>query len=250
MNASIENLRACCTYLKLPSKGKRETLCTLIEDELEDLTAIQLKSCLKIFGRDVQGLKQDLYQRLAAIVQKPNSAKREAEENEKLIECPICLETMSPPIYQCHTGHLLCQECYPKLVRCPTCRAALDQNNPIRSRVSEALSATVTVSCPFDGCGHTTTADKINKHKGSCTCRPLACPECDEECDNPLELAEHFETEHEEELQVLETRDSSVTFTSTTTTAPGDNWTYFIETSAGEYVFFRMRIDRERRLQV
>jgi hypothetical protein len=41
------------------------------------------------------------------------------------LECPVCLEYMTPPITMCSSGHSLCQACRPRLTRCPTCRRPL-----------------------------------------------------------------------------------------------------------------------------
>merc|ERR1719369_864509 len=40
------------------------------------------------------------------------------------LECPVCLEEMCPPtsIWQCSTGHVLCQTCRYKVKTCPSCR--------------------------------------------------------------------------------------------------------------------------------
>lgn len=39
----------------------------------------------------------------------------------QLLECPICKEYMTPPIYQCVTGHTICNSCKVKLGKCGTC---------------------------------------------------------------------------------------------------------------------------------
>merc|ERR1712029_739550 len=51
------------------------------------------------------------------------------------LECPICIETASSPIYQCREGHLVCSSCVYKIARCPMCR----QDGPvnIRNRYAE-----------------------------------------------------------------------------------------------------------------
>lgn len=41
------------------------------------------------------------------------------------LECPVCLEYMTPPITMCSSGHSVCQACRPRLTRCPTCRRPL-----------------------------------------------------------------------------------------------------------------------------
>lgn len=40
----------------------------------------------------------------------------------KALECPVCLESSTPPVSQCVHGHLLCVGCRPKTERCPVCR--------------------------------------------------------------------------------------------------------------------------------
>ncbi|KAL7291303.1 hypothetical protein TKK_0014906 [Trichogramma kaykai] len=43
----------------------------------------------------------------------------------KALECPVCLESASPPVSQCVHGHLLCYGCRLKTDRCPVCRVRL-----------------------------------------------------------------------------------------------------------------------------
>jgi len=38
------------------------------------------------------------------------------------LECPVCLETATIPIYSCPESHLICSSCRPKMVECPECR--------------------------------------------------------------------------------------------------------------------------------
>jgi E3 ubiquitin-protein ligase SIAH1 len=42
-----------------------------------------------------------------------------------VLECPVCLEYMVPPITMCSSGHSVCQACRPRLTNCPTCRRPL-----------------------------------------------------------------------------------------------------------------------------
>ena len=48
-----------------------------------------------------------------------------------LLECPVCFQTLSAPIYQCRSGHVVCKDCHPKLETCPICRELYD--GPIRN---------------------------------------------------------------------------------------------------------------------
>lgn len=43
-----------------------------------------------------------------------------------MLECPICKEYMSPPIYQCLTGHTVCNICKPKKETCATCNEKVE----------------------------------------------------------------------------------------------------------------------------
>lgn len=52
------------------------------------------------------------------------------------LECPICLDTISPPTYQCENGHLICIKCRSKSERCPVCRVKLTSG---RSLISDQV---------------------------------------------------------------------------------------------------------------
>ncbi|XP_008786900.1 E3 ubiquitin-protein ligase DIS1-like isoform X3 [Phoenix dactylifera] len=44
----------------------------------------------------------------------------------ELLECPVCLNAMYPPIHQCSNGHTLCSGCKSRVFnKCPTCRHEL-----------------------------------------------------------------------------------------------------------------------------
>ncbi|KAJ8950334.1 hypothetical protein NQ318_021194 [Aromia moschata] len=49
------------------------------------------------------------------------------------LECPICLDTISPPTYQCDNGHLICIRCRTKSERCPICRLRLGRGRSLLS---------------------------------------------------------------------------------------------------------------------
>ncbi|KAG5897400.1 hypothetical protein JTB14_013492 [Gonioctena quinquepunctata] len=52
------------------------------------------------------------------------------------LECPICLDTIPPPTYQCDNGHLICMRCRTKTERCPVCRLRLHRG---RSLISDQV---------------------------------------------------------------------------------------------------------------
>jgi len=58
---------------------------------------------------------------------KPNMQLLEYIDNkiaakEKELECPVCLEVASAPIFMCSDLHLICSDCRPKVSICPECR--------------------------------------------------------------------------------------------------------------------------------
>ncbi|XP_023014612.2 uncharacterized protein [Leptinotarsa decemlineata] len=58
----------------------------------------------------------------------------------QLLECPFCKEYMSPPIYQCLTGHTMCNTCKSSLSKCSTCDADIEKT---RNYTLEELSKKV-----------------------------------------------------------------------------------------------------------
>ncbi|KAF5274538.1 hypothetical protein FQA39_LY07150 [Lamprigera yunnana] len=57
-----------------------------------------------------------------------------------VLECPVCLDTMAPPIHQCENGHLVCLRCRTRTERCPVCRIRLSRG---RSLLAEQVHNTI-----------------------------------------------------------------------------------------------------------
>ena len=127
--------------------------------------------------------------------------KRKGETRDKvmeLLECPICLETMGPPIYQCREGHLICGMCRRKVNKCPTCRVTLDN---IRNRALENMVAKMVIPCPNRGYGCTITPrfEDLARHAMVCDHRLYRCPRSRSLCtwEGPLsEVADHLKEKH------------------------------------------------------
>ena len=62
--------------------------------------------------------------------------RKQVKEKESSLECPVCLEIASVPIFACPEMHLICSSCCPKLKERPECRAKY-QNPPRRHRFRE-----------------------------------------------------------------------------------------------------------------
>lgn len=57
------------------------------------------------------------------------------------MECPICFDTIPPPVSQCQNGHLLCETCRRRSERCPVCR---EKYSPGRSLIAEQIFTSLT----------------------------------------------------------------------------------------------------------
>jgi hypothetical protein len=93
------------------------------------------------------------------------------------LECPICIETMLPPILQCPSGHSICKTCSSKVRKCPTCRASLSN---IRNLSLEQLAVDQGIEFPCayasNGCKSVVRYSELSVHLNTCPQRPLMCP--------------------------------------------------------------------------
>ena len=88
------------------SKFKSET--SQLEADLKDLKLNQSKSDNKIMSGEVKTVESPNLQLLHYIDNK-------IETKEKELECPVCLEVASVPIFMCDESHLICSSCRPKV---------------------------------------------------------------------------------------------------------------------------------------
>lgn len=58
----------------------------------------------------------------------------------QLLECPVCKEYMTPPIYQCMAGHTVCNNCKTKIGKCSSCDESIEKT---RNFTLEELSKKV-----------------------------------------------------------------------------------------------------------
>ncbi|EOA19712.1 hypothetical protein CARUB_v10003728mg [Capsella rubella] len=101
--------------------------------------------------------------------------------NLDLLDCPICVEPFTIPIFQCDNGHLACASCCPKLMnKCPAC--ALPIGN-FRCRAMENVLESISVPCPNAklGCTKNITYGTESTHVKECPLSLCMCPvpKCD-----------------------------------------------------------------------
>ncbi|KAL8170704.1 hypothetical protein V2J09_022508 [Rumex salicifolius] len=100
----------------------------------------------------------------------------------ELLECPVCTNSMYPPIHQCHNGHTICSTCKTRVQnRCPTCRQELGD---IRCLALEVVAESLELPCKYNllGCVDTLPYYYKIKHEESCNFRPYNCPYAGSEC--------------------------------------------------------------------
>ncbi|XP_017131419.1 uncharacterized protein LOC108148739 [Drosophila elegans] len=84
----------------------------------------------------------------------------------RLVECPVCGVTISPPAMQCQNGHLLCVDCRIRSERCPVCR---DFYTPRRALLAEQIF--LTIANAFEMCR---SEDKLRQKLFAGITRPVA----------------------------------------------------------------------------
>ncbi|XP_045497626.1 E3 ubiquitin-protein ligase Siah1-like [Colias croceus] len=92
-------------------------------------------------------------------------------------QCPVCVQAMTVPIFQCQSGHSLCNTCTSKLTPpiCPMCRQTMTQ---MRNWQLEDLVAQSVTPCPNKnkGCIIRSTKKDMEEHLKECIFRMLDCP--------------------------------------------------------------------------
>ncbi|CAK7344123.1 unnamed protein product [Dovyalis caffra] len=92
------------------------------------------------------------------------------------LDCTICCNPLTIPVFQCENGHTACSSCCSKLAhKCPTCLLPIGDN---RCRAIEKVLESVRIPCANMryGCGETITYNKKYEHDKSCFYIPCSCP--------------------------------------------------------------------------
>ena len=127
------------------------------------------------------------------------------EEIQSILECPVCLLTPRNPekIHICSNHHIICENCKPKVQKCPTCRSENFQGkNPLLQKILSALPKI----CSFaeEGCQvefEPKNGEELEKHLKICQYRQIDCVH--NSCDLKVSfsnLQKHMEENHELDL--------------------------------------------------
>ncbi|KAM7271198.1 hypothetical protein ACFE04_030412 [Oxalis oulophora] len=135
----------------------------------------------------------------------------------ELLECPVCTNSMYPPIHQevlllsnfvtfqekCPNGHTLCSNCKARVHNCcPTCRHDLGN---IRCLALEKVAESLELPCRYQnlGCHDIFPYYSKLKHEQNCRFRPYSCPYAGSECsvtgDIPI-LVAHLRDDHKVDM--------------------------------------------------
>lgn len=113
------------------------------------------------------------------------------------LDCPICFDNLSTPVFQCRNGHLACSSCCVKLGnKCPSCSSWIGND---RCRAVEKILESIKIPCQNMkyGCREMVFYCKKHEHEDICIYGPCSCPlpDCDFiDCSGKLYL--HFSTKH------------------------------------------------------
>ncbi|KAK8578340.1 hypothetical protein V6N13_116189 [Hibiscus sabdariffa] len=126
-----------------------------------------------------------------------------ANDVHELLECPVCVNLMYPPIYQCPNGHTVCSNCKTRVQNCcPTCRNELGN---IRCLALEKVAESLELPCRYQilGCPDIFPYYSMLKHEKNCRFRPYSCPYAGAECsvtgDIPF-LVTHLKNDHKVDM--------------------------------------------------
>ncbi|CAL9224545.1 unnamed protein product [Arabidopsis halleri] len=92
------------------------------------------------------------------------------------LDCPICVEPFTIPIFQCDNGHLACSSCCPKLsYKCPSCALPIGHN---RCRAMESVLESILIPCSNAklGCTKNVSYGKESTHEKECIFSLCFCP--------------------------------------------------------------------------
>uniref|UniRef100_A0A1J3GBC1 RING-type E3 ubiquitin transferase n=1 Tax=Noccaea caerulescens TaxID=107243 RepID=A0A1J3GBC1_NOCCA len=117
--------------------------------------------------------------------------------DKDFLDCPVCCEPLTIPVFQCENGHLACSSCCPKLSnKCPACDLPVGH---IRCRAMESVIESAFVPCRNAefGCSNKLSYGKDSTHEKECIFSQCSCPaqDCSHTC-SYKDLFVHYALTH------------------------------------------------------
>ncbi|KAL5745107.1 hypothetical protein ACOSP7_026253 [Xanthoceras sorbifolium] len=94
----------------------------------------------------------------------------------EVLDCFICFDPLTIPVFQCENGHVACSSCCSKLGnKCPSSCSPIGHN---RCRAIEKVLESVKVICANSkyGCKETMSYSQRDDHEKTCRHAPCLCP--------------------------------------------------------------------------
>ncbi|KAM8707071.1 hypothetical protein ACLKA7_011213 [Drosophila subpalustris] len=123
----------------------------------------------------VHGINQQSLQKFATCLQ----------HIAQLLECPVCCDVIKPPGWQCCNGHVLCNNCRNRSVKCPVCRVPLGPRG--RCLLSDKLFTLLAENFPCDGVKIKKDAEQSSNNNGRSNVNTIA--KCTTEYHNQPKMA-------------------------------------------------------------
>ncbi|CAG9330486.1 unnamed protein product [Blepharisma stoltei] len=89
---------------------------------------------------------------------------------ESCLQCPICFEYFTIPIYQCDSGHSICDRCSQRTQKCPSCREVIGRK--LRNYHLEQQLYQCEYTCQFTGCNEKVKLSARLEHEEECRHNP------------------------------------------------------------------------------
>ncbi|XP_074038857.1 E3 ubiquitin-protein ligase SIAH1A [Leptinotarsa decemlineata] len=102
------------------------------------------------------------------------------QQADKLMLCPICVETMTSPIIQCQRGHSMCGECIKSsgITMCPCCRGPISNTRNYQlEQLIEGIKDVLKLKCCYadKGCKYIISTQEKEAHELECRFRKYYC---------------------------------------------------------------------------
>lgn len=100
------------------------------------------------------------------------------EDYKKLLECPVCFETLTAPVQTCDNGHAMCRVCKNSFVNCPICKSNF---NELKNTLLNQLIESCPESClnAPNGCLEIVSKSNKTTHENNCNYKLVRCAEID-----------------------------------------------------------------------
>ncbi|KAJ4847546.1 hypothetical protein Tsubulata_003980 [Turnera subulata] len=144
----------------------RRAAATSTETELQPPPSPQPQPQQPVLEEDSEGGSSSSYDALGSVI---------LTETD-VLDCPVCCEPLTAPVFQCENGHTACSSCCRKLAsKCPSCSMSIGYN---RCRAIEKVLEAAKIACPnlMYGCKERVTYSKKYDHEKTCIYAPCSCP--------------------------------------------------------------------------